>query len=156
MKIISLIILISLCSCNRSIEYVDLSKDKQIQIFSYLKNEQSITFDEPSIVFVFNGSRTACTPCMEEFPNFLISLILLDNSLKLEKYLITSEKRKNTFTDIFSLEMNFIFDTEYNLQKNGIDLSFNFIVEYDSKGELIYWNLLTVDTFEEILNRYDL
>ncbi len=43
-----------------------------------------------------------------------------------------------------------IVKREYDIQKRGIDMPYDLIIEIDSKREITYWNWLHVRTIEDI------
>jgi len=47
-------------------------------------------------------------------------------------------------------DVDMIVKREYDIQKRGIDMPYDLIIEIDSKREITYWNWLHVRTIEDI------
>ena len=129
--------------------------EKKDQIVHYLKNVKGIHSYNNSILFFITGVSTGCQPCEKELLELLETMINSMELAKYEKYVVLNDTQTILVNDyILSGKCKVLSDTQYNLQRHGIDLPYNFLVELDSKLNVVYWNWLTKDYFNELYKNY--
>ena len=128
---------------------------KESEVVNYLADEKNLGIRKKTVVFFITGVSTGCRPCDEELITTLQSIIYSPKLTEHDKYIVTSSSKQYLFSEFLTSECKVLTDTEYNLQRNGIDLPYNFILEFNKRKKIVYWNWLKNDFNKEVLKKYD-
>lgn len=124
------------------------------QVKNYVENVRKIEA-KSNLLFVFiTGYSSGCRPCEDDTMTLIDSIFNLKSTSNFSKYIVISDKNEDSYKYIPSDRVTVLKDRKYALQKHGVDLPFNFIIEFDNSYKTIYWEELIPDNFNKIYKNY--
>ena len=148
--IVFLIMGFCMCSCNY---YKKKAFNREVQVRNYLLHDHKIVINNPTICMFITGLSSGCQPCEEKQIQFLDTLLKIKNLQSYSKYAIFSDKTIPSSKESQYPDFKILVDTELNLQKHGIDMPYNFIIEFDGFNTL-YWEWLTPNNYDLIFSHF--
>ncbi len=126
------------------------SPDKKERLLSLLKNEFQISGSNRQIAIVLNAG---CDPCLEKSAQFINKIGADVRYRQVEKIVIFSNDDK-LFKMIENTATRKFRDSKFLLAKYGLQLSNNFLVEFDENKNVVYFNDMTTQTIESVNAHY--
>ena len=125
---------------------------KEKQVKNYVENVCKIESQSKILIIFITGITSECRPCEKGTIALIDSIYEFKNLSGFSKYIIISDNNKDSYKCIKSDSFTVLPVSQYAIQKHGIDFPYNFVIEFDNKYKIIYWESLVSSKFKDIYN----
>ena len=123
-------------------------KSERLRLF--LENGLQRPNNRHQIVVVLNAG---CDPCLEKSVHFLNKINRNNKYRLIEKIVIITDDSK-LYKMVSSTGVKIFRDSTFLLVKYGLQLSNNFLVEFDEDQNILYYNDMTTQTIDRLNAHY--